>query len=232
MASAQAGTVVKVQVGAEQASPGGIFQYSPATIVAANGTVVTFQFSGAPGNHTVTQSSFAAPCTPLANGFDSGFVFQSTAPATPSEWNLTITNDQTPIWFFCQQLLPSPHCASGMVGVINVKPGANSLAAFQAAAKGTSTSGQTINGLVGVGASASALPVAQSGVTLFPTATAPASGGGGGGSGGGNSSAPAASGPSGSPSGKPAGGGAVALGFNSNLLVVLGGALAGAALVL
>ncbi len=46
-----------------------------------------------PGNHSVTQSSFAAPCTPLAGGFDSGWILLPDAPSTPPLWNLTITDD-------------------------------------------------------------------------------------------------------------------------------------------
>jgi hypothetical protein len=46
-----------------------------------------------PGNHTVTQSSFADPCQLLSGGFDSGWI---SVPAGTSsgfaEWNLTITD--------------------------------------------------------------------------------------------------------------------------------------------
>ena len=82
-------------VGAEASSPGGIFQFIPANITAANGTTVTFVWSGSPGNHTVAQSSMDSPCQPLAGGFDSGFI-QIPANTTSSfpTWNLTVTNDQ------------------------------------------------------------------------------------------------------------------------------------------
>lgn len=47
--------------------------YSPSTVQAAIGDTVSFNFH--PLDHSVTQSSFAAPCQPLAaGGFDSGFV--------------------------------------------------------------------------------------------------------------------------------------------------------------
>ncbi|KAF8953495.1 hypothetical protein BDZ97DRAFT_1872250, partial [Flammula alnicola] len=78
-----------VQVGAEATTPEGIFQFIPPTVTAKNGTTVTFKFTGAAGNYTVTQSTFADPC------FDSGWVFVAASPAlteTP-EWNLTITDD-------------------------------------------------------------------------------------------------------------------------------------------
>ncbi|KJA16235.1 hypothetical protein HYPSUDRAFT_47543 [Hypholoma sublateritium FD-334 SS-4] len=147
-----------IQVGAEATTSGGIFQYIPNSLNATNGTVITFEFSGAPGNHSVTQSSFADPCTPLAGGFDSGWILLSDAPSTPPLWNLTITDDSKPIWFFCKQLLPMPHCSAGMVGAINAPAsGANTFANFQAAAlKFQGDSGQSVGGLVGIGASASA----------------------------------------------------------------------------
>ncbi|KAF9474775.1 hypothetical protein BDN70DRAFT_915194 [Pholiota conissans] len=177
-----------IQVGAEASSQGGIFQYTPNTISAPNGTVVTFQFSGAPGNHSVTQSSFTDPCNPLAGGFDSGWLFLSAAATPVPEWNLTITDDTKPIWFYCKQLSPSPHCGAGMVGAINAPTtGNNTFAAFQKAAvafKGAS--GQGVGALVGVGASASAdIGPIPSGATLFgtpstanPTATSPSTGSG------------------------------------------------------
>ncbi|EDR00857.1 uncharacterized protein LACBIDRAFT_295685 [Laccaria bicolor S238N-H82] len=146
-----------VRVGATSGAEGGIFQYIPNTFNATNGTTVTFQFTGAPGNHTVTQSSFADPCDPLAGGFDSGWVSIPSSPAltaadTP-EWNLTITDD-----------------TKRMVGAINAPTTGNkTFAAFEAAAKAfKGTPAQVEGGLVGVGASASAgVGPVPSGVKLF-----------------------------------------------------------------
>ncbi|KAJ6481489.1 hypothetical protein C8R47DRAFT_1134587 [Mycena vitilis] len=220
VASAQNQSVL-VNVGAEMNSPGGIFQFIPNTLTASNGSVITFKFSGIPGNHTVTQSTFATPCEPMAGGFDSGWVeiLKNGTDGVFPEWNLTITNDQTPIWFFCRQLIPSPHCKAGMVGAINVKPGPNSFSAYQAKAVQATDVGQGQGGLVGVGASASDQPFIPSSIAthfLGASATAPA---------GGASSAPAGS-------TAPQGGGAVALGINLNLLGVLASMFAGAAMVL
>jgi hypothetical protein len=51
-------------------------------------------------------------------------------------WNLTITDDSQPIWFFCKQFAPTPHCDAGMVGAINPPTsGDNTFEAFQAAAE-------------------------------------------------------------------------------------------------
>jgi len=152
-----------IQVGSVVSAPGGVYQFIPPSINATMGSVITFNFSGVPGFHSVAQSTFSSPCQPTTGGFDSGFVevgVTGPAPTMFPTWNLTITNGTQPIWFFCQQLAPQPHCLAGMVGGINV-PGAgpNTFTAFQAAAAGSSgTPGQNIGGLVGIGASASAPP--------------------------------------------------------------------------
>lgn len=88
-----------------------------------------------PGNHSVTQSTFADPCDLAPGGFDSGWVFIPPTPAlsdTP-EWNLTITDDtkresypfkwnsiqltidSSAIWFFCKQMRNPAHCPSGEI---------------------------------------------------------------------------------------------------------------------
>ncbi|KAI0268304.1 hypothetical protein BC834DRAFT_686215 [Gloeopeniophorella convolvens] len=154
---------VTVNVGATTSTQGGAFQFIPDNINATEGSVVTFKFSGVPGNHSITQSSLTSPCQPLPNGFDSGFVFLTSATETPT-WNLTITNGTQPIWFYCKQLAPSPHCLAGMVGTF---------AQFQQAATSSSGNpGQNEGGLVGVGASASAPPSPLTGaVTGFGNPT-------------------------------------------------------------
>ncbi|KAJ7229892.1 hypothetical protein GGX14DRAFT_581568 [Mycena pura] len=201
--------------------------FTPNNIIAKNGSVITFQFAGTPGNHSVTQSSFPKPCEPLAGGFDSGNVqklLNSTDNAMPT-WNLTVTNDAKPIWFFCKQNKPAPHCNAGMVGVINVQPGPNSLAAFVAAAQNDTLVPGPQGGNVGVGASASGdvvIPSGLSSASLFKGPTAVPT-----------SSAPAGSGASGATSsGNPAptqGGGATTLGFSLAAAAV--GALAAAVLL-
>ncbi|KAJ7056071.1 hypothetical protein C8F01DRAFT_1029582, partial [Mycena amicta] len=123
-----------VNVGEDSTSPGGAYQFSPNVITAPNGTVITFKFSGTPGNHSVTQSTFANPCQGMDDGFDSGFIMGN--GLEPPTWNYTVKNDQIPLWFFCRQKAPSPHCRSGMVGVINVQNAVNSFQTFQAKAEG------------------------------------------------------------------------------------------------
>ncbi|KZV70291.1 hypothetical protein PENSPDRAFT_539432, partial [Peniophora sp. CONT] len=100
----------------------GPFVFTPTTLNATTGSVITFNFSGVPGFHSVTQSNFSSPCQTMPGGFDSGFVQigVSGTPAAIPTWNLTITNASIPIWFHCKQLAPQPHCTAGMVGGINV----------------------------------------------------------------------------------------------------------------
>ncbi|CAK5283691.1 unnamed protein product [Mycena citricolor] len=163
---------VTVQVGGTATLAGGVFQFIPSSITATNGSVVTFQFTGNPGNHSVTQSSFADPCNPLSGGFDSGWIFLNSTSVTAAQsptWELTITDDSKPIWFYCKQLKPSPHCKAGMVGSINAPASGNTYSSFKANAVAfTATPGQAQGGLVGVGASASAVPVLPSAATLAP----------------------------------------------------------------
>ncbi|KAF7368404.1 hypothetical protein MVEN_00162800 [Mycena venus] len=168
--------VIQVAVGGRGAAP----TFTPNNFNAANGTIIQFQFTGTPGNHTVTQSSFAQPCEPLAGGFDSGWInVPGTALNPPPEWNITVTNDQSPIWFHCKQLKkttgPKPHCNLGMVGVINI--GANNFDAWTASAAAATTVGQAQGGLGGIGATATTLPFIPSGAALVTGVPIAASGG-------------------------------------------------------
>jgi len=223
LVAAQQAPVV-IEVGGPSTGP---TIYTPNSVTAPNGTVVTFRFTGTPGNHTVTQSSFAAPCTPLEGGFDSGWVFINATTTSPPEWNLTITNDAKPIWFYCKQLQKSPHCLAGMVGAINVAPGAtNDISAFQVAAKTQAAVGEGQNGLGGVGATATATPNVGSVATLV---LGPSSAAAGGASGGGGGAAPnSTDGAAPAQSSKP--GSALAIGVSSVTVVFT--ALFGMALAL
>lgn len=53
--------------------------FTPDTLTAAVGDTVTFHFY--PINHSVVQSSFEKPCTPINNGIFSGFVPSSAGVA-------------------------------------------------------------------------------------------------------------------------------------------------------
>ncbi|KAI5899553.1 uncharacterized protein SCHCODRAFT_01065770, partial [Schizophyllum commune H4-8] len=79
----------------------------------------TVEFLFYPKNHTVTQSTFAAPCSPMtspAAGVDSGFLpVQADATERPA-WSFTIQDASAPLWFYCAQ---GQHCAEGMVFAVN-----------------------------------------------------------------------------------------------------------------
>ncbi|KAJ7657724.1 hypothetical protein DFH06DRAFT_1327788 [Mycena polygramma] len=65
--------------------------FTPETLSAELGDTTTFLFQG--GKHTVTRSSFDAPCLRLAGGFDSGAAGGGAVlTLPPSIWTLTITD--------------------------------------------------------------------------------------------------------------------------------------------
>jgi plastocyanin len=104
------------------------FVFNPNNMTVPPGSLVTFYFPSALA-HSVTQSSFANPCTYLAAngsnsaGFDSGLT-------TSSTFTINVT-DTSAIWYFCKH---PTHCGLGMVGSINAPATGNTFANFQAAA--------------------------------------------------------------------------------------------------
>ncbi|KAI0773612.1 hypothetical protein C8Q74DRAFT_1368184 [Fomes fomentarius] len=161
----------------------GGLKFDPQFVNATANSVITFVFTG--GNHSVSQSSFAKPCEPLADGFSSGFVpVVSAGPGNSGTWNLTVTDDSKAIWFYCAQG-PNPaanvnkaHCEAGMVGYvayssgprgINIEKSGNTGDAYISNAQGASTFVQpSTTALSAALAVASATPIITSG-------TAPAS---------------------------------------------------------
>ncbi|KAJ7184302.1 hypothetical protein C8R46DRAFT_983316 [Mycena filopes] len=109
----------------------GVIAYTPNFVQANVGDVVQFIFKQK--IHTITQSTLSAPCTPKADGFDSGFVPVAADATDFPLAQLTVT-DTNPIWVYCRQ---PGHCSQGMVFAVN--PGDN-FAAFQAAATGGAAS--------------------------------------------------------------------------------------------
>jgi len=111
----------------------GILQFTPNSVTASPGDVVTFTFKQK--NHTATQSTLTSPCVQAPGGFDSGFVPVAAdnvnGPFPTAQFTV---QDTDPVWVFCRQ---TGHCEQGMVFAIN--PGSN-FAAFQAAATGNSSS--------------------------------------------------------------------------------------------
>jgi len=94
--------------------------FSPEQVKAKVGDRINFQFH--PKNHTVTQSSFAEPCTRQRNtatnelGVDSGFMVVPPGSKEVPVWTVEVKQDTSPIWMFCNQ---DKHCNSGMVFAIN-----------------------------------------------------------------------------------------------------------------
>jgi len=118
-----------VQVGASSQ-----LAFSPTNVTAAVGDTISFVFN--PKNHTVTQSTFTAPCQPMSGGVDSGFQPVAAGAANVPSFTVTV-NATTPLWFFCHQ---TGHCEQGMVFAVN--PTANkSFETFQATAKASSADG-------------------------------------------------------------------------------------------
>jgi len=109
--------------------------FTPDHVTAKVGDQIHFQFHAK--NHTVTQSSFAQPCTQQRNtvtnelGVDSGFMpVNATATEIPV-WTVEVKQDTSPIWMFCNQV---EHCNKGMVFAINPPESGNTFSAYQAKA--------------------------------------------------------------------------------------------------
>jgi plastocyanin len=149
---AASGNILKVTVG----GPGGLI-FNPSRVDAKMGDTVRFEFHSK--NHTVTQSTFAQPCTKLDAAiastpavFDSGYQPSNETGPFPT-YDVPITTTAA-MWFYCAQ---GNHCSQGMVFAINsVESSANNYNAFVAKAKGgsatsgnSSTPQSTPNGAVG-----------------------------------------------------------------------------------
>ncbi|KAJ6556346.1 hypothetical protein B0H19DRAFT_1071451 [Mycena capillaripes] len=128
--SAQAAKIL-VEVG-----PGGQDIFSPSNISANVGDVVTFQFVSR--NHSVTQTTFAKPCSVLlTGGVDSGFQPPSVNATALPTFSLTVNSARTPVFFTSKQAAAVDECRSGMVFSINQDPNSaiESFADFQANAE-------------------------------------------------------------------------------------------------
>lgn len=126
-------TNITVVVGADQTGAPALV-FNPQVITANVGDFINFEFHG--GNHTVTQSSFANPCTQQfntvtqQNGFSSPFMPFDATSGQIGVFTLEVTQTTSPIWFFCAR---KPHCHGGMYGAINPPTtGDKTFAAFAA----------------------------------------------------------------------------------------------------
>ncbi|TRX92826.1 hypothetical protein FHL15_006232 [Xylaria flabelliformis] len=139
--------------------------FYPDNLKPAVGDMIQFQFLA--GNHSVVQSNFDNPCTPIQQhdstqkGMFSGYMNVAASAATGMipTYTMNVTTDK-PLWLYCSQ---GKHCQAGMVMVLNENTAANasrSLAAFkELSAKapqnldpfaiGSTTGGATPTGAVG-----------------------------------------------------------------------------------
>jgi plastocyanin len=134
------GSEIKVIVGGDEQ-----LTFSPSRVTAKPRDRIIFSFMSK--NHSVTQSSFAAPCSPFTSalgnsGIDSGFMFVPKGASSNFPTFTVTVNDTTPLWFYCSQ---PTHCGKGMVFSVNDdEAGDRNFSAFQKLAQqinGTSTSG-------------------------------------------------------------------------------------------
>jgi len=116
----------------------GAITYNPIWVTANPGDEIRFKFVSK--NHTVTQSSFNSPCSPLEHGLDTGFQFVGTNNETITK-SFIFPNTTDPLWFYCRQNVPFSHCGQGMVFAINPPKTNNTFEEFRkkALAIGNST---------------------------------------------------------------------------------------------
>jgi plastocyanin len=76
--------------------------FSPTNVTAAVGDTISFIFS--PKNHTVTQSSFTAPCQPLSGSVESGFQPVAAGASNVPSFTITVNPDNPYL------VLLSSHC--------------------------------------------------------------------------------------------------------------------------
>lgn len=102
--------------------------FTPNTLDAKIGDTILFQFMS--GNHSATQSTFEAPCDPLANGADSGYMSNVNNSINPPPAFAFRISSTSPSWFYSKQ---AGECGSGMTFALNPTT-EKSQAKFQAAA--------------------------------------------------------------------------------------------------
>lgn len=143
--------------------------YDPPSVNATVGDQLVFQFVAL--NHTITQSTFAAPCSNFTfpngtTGVDSGFQFVAKNATDFPTFTMTVMNTSAPLWFYCRQ---TGHCEKGMVFAVN-PTASKSFEAFQAAAMKTTTN-TTSSGTSGSSGSSGSGTATDSASTSTSTST-------------------------------------------------------------
>ncbi|KAF9644899.1 hypothetical protein BDM02DRAFT_3190193 [Thelephora ganbajun] len=110
--------------------------FDPSAILPQAGDTIEFTFqlpgyikNGVDVQHTVTQSTFEAPCTPKEGGFDTGL--QTTTTTGGKTFALPV-NDTQPLWFYSYA---NNDCNAPMVLAVNPPLTGQTAASFQEAAK-------------------------------------------------------------------------------------------------
>jgi len=110
--------------------------FDPSAILPQVGDTIEFTFQlpnyikdGKDAQHTATQSSFEAPCTPKEGGFDTGL--QTTTMTGGKSFTLLV-NDTQPLWFYSYA---NNDCNAPMVLAVNPPLTGQTAALFQDAAK-------------------------------------------------------------------------------------------------
>ncbi|KAI0807893.1 hypothetical protein C8Q74DRAFT_1229963 [Fomes fomentarius] len=213
VAFAQTTHVVKV-------GGGGNLAYDPPSLTEVkDGDVVQFQFLDK--NHTVTQSTFANPCsnitdaTGVVTGVDSGYQAVAADAAQFPVWQITVNNASAPLWFYCRQ---AKHCQAGMVFAVN--PTADkSFDAFKAAAAlSTSVNGSPNGNTAAAGTNTTSTGTGSTGTT--PASGTPAGGAVGTDSAG--AATPSASGTGADAGANGNGAGSVRVGAAASLVTLVG----------
>ncbi|KAF8521570.1 Cupredoxin [Hysterangium stoloniferum] len=114
---------ITINVGA-----GNALAFDPPSMTANVNDTLVFNFQSK--NHSVWQSTFAAPCT--SQGFTNQFFPVAPGAALIPQVTILVTSTD-PIWFYCPQTIPANHCELGMVGAVN-PPASKTFQQFQAAA--------------------------------------------------------------------------------------------------
>lgn len=167
--SSDASQPIKVIVG----DASGALTFNPSNVTAAIGQTITFEFHQK--NHSVVQSTFAAPCSPMTGGFKSDFFAVDPTATEFQSWSITV-NDTNPIWAYCRQINPKSHCGAGMVFSVNAKEDTDkSFSAFKQNAEiqnGTVSNSTGTNGTTGATSGNGALPSHVSGMGIVVAAIA------------------------------------------------------------
>ena len=126
----RANQLIPVVVGGPQVT------FTPNIVQASVGDIIQFQFAN--GNHTVTESTGDAACTPKQGGVHSGHIPFADGQADVGTFNMPGTSTG-PMFLYCAT---GPHCQLGQVMIVNPAD-SQQLANY---AKASQISGKSVDG--------------------------------------------------------------------------------------